>query len=186
MRSYEETLEKRDLDLQFVISAVTTDLATTAYHEYFSAWEHNGGDQWFFDECVEITKKFMLEDPMYKNYLEAWRKSESIYLSFNDYSNECLDWHYMSKARTEFESRYKKDSDEEILKQRTEQLIHILGKFKTKKERESLVSNALSIANKEALKRENNGYTDKIKEGLIAIDTDEKEIERILSALSKL
>ncbi len=120
MKTKEEINEQTQDDLQFVISAVTTELYDLAYIDYFDTWENNGGMQWFFSECVEITKKIMLtEGSAYLKWLEAWRVNTDKYCeSFMKITGEtCLDWYHMTEARKEFMSRYDKDecNKEQIL-----------------------------------------------------------------------
>jgi hypothetical protein len=43
MKSKKEIRKQKQADLQFIISAVTTELHQMAYLEYFGAWENNGG-----------------------------------------------------------------------------------------------------------------------------------------------
>ena len=109
MKDTEEIREQIQSDLLFITSAVTTELHDLAYLKYFDVWENNGGMQWFFSECVEITEEIMLtEGSAYLKWLEVWKVNTDV--SFSEITGEtCFDWYHMTEARKEFESRYEKD-----------------------------------------------------------------------------
>ena len=109
MKTTEEIREQIQSDLRFITSAVTTELHTLAYLKYFDVWENNGGMQWFFSECVEITEEIMLtEGSAYLKWLEVWKVNTDV--SFSEITGKtCFDWYHMTEARKEFESRYEKD-----------------------------------------------------------------------------
>ena len=111
MITKKEVKKQKRKDIQFIISAVTTELHDMAYYEYFNTWENSGGMQWFFDECVDITKKIMLsEGSAYLQWLEYFKTTNDTYpLSFCDLFGEPLDWYHMDKAKAEFQTRYDKD-----------------------------------------------------------------------------
>ena len=112
MKTKKEIRKQKQKDIQFIISAVTSELNHTAYFEYFNTWESNGGMQWFFDECVEITHKVMLsEGSPYLKWLDYWSKTDDVWVKdFSEVTGEtCFDWYHMNEARSIFESRYKKD-----------------------------------------------------------------------------
>ena len=112
MKTKKEIRKQKQKDIQFIISAVTSELYNTAYFEYFNTWESNGGMQWFFDECVEITHKVMLsEGSPYLKWLDYWSKTDDVWVKdFSEVTGEtCFDWYHMIEARKEFESRYEKD-----------------------------------------------------------------------------
>jgi len=111
MKTKKEIKKQKRRDLQFIISAVTSELNNTAYYDYFTTWENNGGMQWFFDECVEITKKVMFTDgSKYLEWLAYWSTTNDAHpKTFSDMFGECFDWYHMDLARKEFEARYEKD-----------------------------------------------------------------------------
>ena len=112
MKTKKEIKNKKKEDIQFIISAVTTELHDTAYYDYFETWENEGGMQWFFDECVDITHTIMLtKGSQYLKWLDYWANTENEYCeSFSAITGEtCFDWYHMNEARKEFQSRYKKD-----------------------------------------------------------------------------
>ena len=111
MKTKKEIKKQKREDLQFIISAVTSELNNTAYYDYFDTWENSGGMQWFFDECVEITKKVMFTDgSKYLEWLAYWSTTNDVHpKTFSDMFGECFDWYHMDLARKEFEARYEKD-----------------------------------------------------------------------------
>jgi hypothetical protein len=113
MKTKKQIKKQKQADIQFIISAVTSELHNTAYFQYNDTWENNGGMQWFFDECVDITHKVMLtEGSPYLKWLDYWSKTEDEYqrMGFIEVTGEtCFDWYHMVEARKEFESRYEKD-----------------------------------------------------------------------------
>ena len=112
MKTKKEIKKQKQKDIQFIISAVTTELHDTAYYDYFETWENEGGMGWFFNECVDITHKIMLtKGSPYLKWLDYWAKTKDEHpLYFREYTNtDCFDWYHMTEARKEFESRYEKD-----------------------------------------------------------------------------
>lgn len=149
MRNEKEIQEKKDKDIQFIISAVTAELHDTAYLNYFCAWEQNGGMGWFFTECVEITHKIMLtEGSAYLKWLDHWKETEgNDWVSFSELIGECFDWYHMYAAREEFESRYEKDECNKS--QVSEAIGYFINSFKTKADRDEVMGMAIKFAKKE-------------------------------------
>ena len=116
-KTKKEIRKQKQKDIQFIVSAVTLELYNIAYYEYFETWDTQGGDGWFFEECVDITHKIMLsEGSPYLNWLENWAESGGYkhceeFRSFieKEAKHSCFDWFHMDEARKEFESRYEKD-----------------------------------------------------------------------------
>jgi hypothetical protein len=114
-----EIRKQKQSDIQFIISAVTTELHDKAYYYYNETWEANGGMGWFFNECIDITHKIMLtKGSPYLKWLENWienggHKYCKDFSSFVEESKtyNCFDWYHMTEALKEFESRYEKDED---------------------------------------------------------------------------
>ena len=132
MKTEKEIEVKVQEDIQFIISAVTSELHMTAYLEYFNTWERNGGMQWFFDECVQITHEIMLsEGSKYLEWLEYWKKNDENYCKgFSEVTNEtCFDWYHMNKALEVFKSRYDKDTPTEIKERYKEHIGGVLSLF---------------------------------------------------------
>ena len=146
MRTKKEIRKKTEKDLQFIISAVTTELGDMAYLRYFNAWEQNGGMGWFFDECVEITHKIMLtEGSAYMKWLDYWATFEGDdWVTFSELIGECFDWYHMSKAKVEFMSRYEKD--ECTKEQISEHMGYLINSFEVAEDRDDLLDRAISFA----------------------------------------
>ena len=112
MKTKKEIKKQKKKDIEFIISAVTSELYDKAYYDYFETWENEGGMGWFFNECVDITHKIMLtKGSPYLKWLDYWAKTKDEHpLYFREYTNtDCFDWYHMTQARKEFESRYEKD-----------------------------------------------------------------------------
>ena len=112
MKTKKEIKKQKQKDIEFIISAVTSELYDKAYYDYFETWENEGGMGWFFNECVDITHKIMLtEGSQYLKLLDYWANTDDEHpMYFREYTNtDCFDWYHMTEAREEFESRYEKD-----------------------------------------------------------------------------
>ena len=156
-------IQKRN-DVEFIISSVTTELHDLAYLEYFDTWESNGGMQWFFDECVDITHKIMFrEGSAYLNWLNYWIHTEDVFVkSFSEFTNEtCFDWYHMDLAKKEFESRYEKD--ENIDEQISERIGELLNLFETQEHRDKVLLDAVNHAKKVRERKANREKSIKIK-----------------------
>ena len=146
IRSEEDIKQKTEEDVQFIISAVTSELEFMAFNKYFETWERNGGMGWFFNECVSITNQIMFDgDTMYKKYLEAWKTSDDV--SFFDIADDCIDWYHMNKAKELFESKYKEDED--TIPELAEHIGSIVFSFKDGNDRKRLLKEALEYVEKE-------------------------------------
>jgi len=148
MRTETEIREKKEADLQFIISAVTSELHDIAYLKYFTAWEHNGGMRWFFDECVDITKEIMLaEGSEYMKWLDYWKDtSGEDFEWFTEFSGESFDWYHMNEARHLFESRYKEDDCTK--RQVSESIGYLINSFEDEADRDEVTAMAIKFANK--------------------------------------
>ena len=114
MKTKKEIKKQKREDLQFIISAVTTELYEMARLEYFETWENEGGMGWFFDECVALSKEVMFrEGSEYMKWLDYWSKTDDEYpMGFLEYTDTtCFDWYHMEKARELFKSKYVKDEN---------------------------------------------------------------------------
>lgn len=155
MRTEKEVQEQIQRDLEFIISAVTSELHDMAYLNYFDTWENNGGMGWFFDECVEITHKIMLtEGSPYLKWLDHWKGTEGNgWDSFSEVTGEtCFDWYHMNEARKLFKSRYEED---ECSKGQISEFIGVLiDEFKTDEDRNDVMDKAIKFANKRREERE--------------------------------
>lgn len=155
MRTEKEVQEQIQKDLQFIISAVTSELHDMAYLNYFNTWENSGGMGWFFDECVEITHEIMLkEGSQYLKWLEHWKVTDgNNWDSFSEVTGEtCFDWYHMDEARKLFKSRYEED---ECSKEQTSEFIGVLiDGFKTDGDRNDVIDKAIKFANKKREERE--------------------------------
>ena len=143
MRTEKEIQEKINEDTQFIVSAVASELSDLAYLEYFTAWEHNGGMGWFFQECVDITNEIMFkEGSEYMKWLEYWKTTKgNDWMSFSEITDaDCFDWYHMNEALELFESRYEKDKC--ISKQTSERIGWMLTKIKSEDERYDVLVNA--------------------------------------------
>lgn len=189
MRTEKEIEIQKQNDRAFIISAVTTELHNMAYLEYFDAWETNGGMQWFFDECVEITDKIMFsEGSQYLKWLDHWKSTDNDkdVEGFSEFTNEtCFDWYHMNEARKEFESRYEKDKC--TRSQISEHIGSLLNSVSSDEDRNDLVRLAIKFAEKERERRKDLEEKEKkekqikaIIDQLKAIDVDGETMERIL------
>lgn len=132
MKTIHEIEVQKQKDVQFIISAVTSELYNLAYNEYFNTWENNGGMQWFFDECVNITNEIMFkEGSVYLKWLEYWIHNEDKYSKcFSEVTGEdCFDWYHMNEARKVFKSRYVKDDISDIKEQVSYSIGNILARY---------------------------------------------------------
>jgi hypothetical protein len=148
-KTKEQIEEKKRSDIEFIVSAVTSELENTAYLEYFDTWENNGGMQWFYNECVEITHEIMLTpNSLYLKWLNHWMNTEDKNCEgFSEFTGEtCFDWYHMNEARKEFESRY--DKDENIDEQISERIGGLLNLFKTQEHRDKILVDAVNHAKK--------------------------------------
>jgi hypothetical protein len=154
MREEKEIQERIQEDLQFIISAVTTELHDMAYLKYFNAWENNGGMGWFFQECVDITHEIMLsEGSQYLKWLEHWKTTEgNNWEAFSEFTSEtCFDWYHMNEARKLFKSRYEKD--ECTKEQISESIAYLINEYKTDGERNEVMDRAIKFASKKREER---------------------------------
>jgi hypothetical protein len=200
MKTKEEIQERKDQDIQFIISAVTSELENTAYLKYFDAWENNGGMGWFFTECVEITHKIMLtEGSQYLKWLDYWTNTEEEHPQFfSEFTGEtCFDWYHMNEAMKEFKSRYEED---ECTKEQVSECIgHLINGFKTEVDRDEVMNMALKYAKKGRERKENReklakekreeeerkkkAAYDKIINDLKELDVDGENMQNILEAV---
>jgi hypothetical protein len=163
-KTKEQIEEQKQEDVEFIISAVTSELHDMAYLEYFDAWENNGGMGWFFQECVDITHKIMFtEGSQYLKWLDHWIKNEEKYCEgFSEVTGEtCFDWYHMNEARKEFESRYEKD--ENIDEQISERIGRLLNLFESQEHRDKILLDAINYARKERERKAKNEWISKIK-----------------------
>jgi hypothetical protein len=186
MKTAEEIRKRKEQDIQFIISAVTSELHDIAYLNYFGAWENNGGMGWFFDECVEITHKLMLtEGSQYLKWLDYWTNTDKTHPQmFSEFTGEtCFDWYHMNEARKEFESRYEKD--ECTKEQVSESIGCIINSFKTAADRDEVMSMAIKYAKEEReskKKREEQARKKKIEEQ----ERKKKAYDKIINDLKGL
>ena len=162
-KTKEQIEEQKRNDIEFIVSAVTSELENTAYLEYFDTWENNGGMGWFYSECVEITHKIMFrEGSAYLKWLDHWINTEDKYCEgFSEFTNEtCFDWYHMNEARKEFESRYEKD--ENIDDQISERIGGLLSLFKTVEHRDKILVDAVNHAKKIRAREVKNEWLNKI------------------------
>lgn len=183
-KTKEQIEEQKRNDVEFIISAVTSELENLAYLEYFETWENNGGMAWFFDECVEITHKIMFKpDSAYLKWLDYWTKNEEKHCEgFSEVTGEtCFDWYHMNEARKEFESRYEKD--ENIDAQISERIGGLLNLFKTQEHRQKILLDAVTHASKERERKAKNEWVSKIQpiiKQLKDMDVDGEQMQYIL------
>jgi hypothetical protein len=162
-KTKEQIEEQKRNDIEFIVSAVTSELENTAYLEYFDTWENNGGMGWFYTECVEITHKIMLtEGSAYLKWLNHWINTEDKHCEgFSEFTGEtCFDWYHMNEARKEFESRYEKD--ENIDDQISERIGGLLSLFKTVEHRDKILVDAVNHAKKIRAREVKNEWLNKI------------------------
>ena len=183
-KTKEEIEEQKRSDIEFIVSAVTSELENTAYLEYFETWENNGGMGWFYTECVEITHEIMLkEGSAYLKWLNHWINTEDENCEmFSEFTGEtCFDWYHMNEARKEFESRY--DKDENIDDQISERIGGLLSLFKTVEHRDKILVDAVAYAKKKINREAKNKWLNQIKpiiEQLKEIDVDGEQMQYIL------
>tara|TARA_R110001606_G_scaffold330139_1_gene477768 strand:+ start:700 stop:1275 length:576 start_codon:yes stop_codon:yes gene_type:complete len=180
MKTEKEITEQKQSDLQFITSAVTSELHDIAYLNYFDAWENNGGMGWFFTECVEITHKVMFkEGSPYLKWLEVWKVNTDKYCeSFSEVTGEtCFDWYHMNEARKEFESRYKKD--ECTKEQISEKIGYLINSFEVKADRDEVMDMALVFANKQREKDDLNKIVQDLRKINANADTMDKISKRL-------
>ena len=183
MKTEKEIEEEKQRDRAFLISAITTELHQLAYIEYFNEWEGNGGMGWFFNMCVELTDEIMFtEGSAYLKWLDVWIANEDEHCEgFSEVTGEtCFDWYHMNEARRIFESRYEKDSANEIKEQVSEHIGRYLNDFKTHEGRIEIITMASDFAKKE---RENDKLI-KIIQDLRDINADSKTIDSIKLSLN--
>lgn len=185
MRTALEITRKRREDIQFIISAVTDELRDLAYTEYFSAWENNGGMQWFFQECVEITEEIMLsEGSAYLKWFEHWKNSEGYsWEGFSEIIGECFDWYHMTKARELFKSRYDKDEQSNINAQLGERIGFMLSNVESKSDRDEIREIAHKECDKILASRFERAKADKVKkivDFIDGLDIDGETMQEVL------
>jgi len=150
MKTEEQINEQKQKDVQFIVSAVTSELHNIAYLKYFDTWENQGGMGWFFDECVEITNKIMLtEGSQYLKWLDHWKVTEGTnnWQGFSEITGEtCFDWYHMNEAMKEFKSRY--EEDECTFEQVSECIGHLMNGFENDDDRNHLISLSVDFAAK--------------------------------------
>ena len=183
-KTKEQIEEQKRSDIEFIVSAVTSELENKAYLEYFDTWENNGGMGWFYTECVEITHEVMLkEGSAYLKWLNHWINTEDKHCKmFSEFTGEtCFDWYHMNEARKEFESRYEKD--ENIDDQISERIGGLLSLFKTVEHRDKILVDAVNHAKKIRAREVKNEWLNKINpiiEQLKEVDVDGEQMEYIL------
>jgi hypothetical protein len=198
MRTNAEIREKRESDTQFIISAVTVELHDIAYLKYFDTWENEGGMGWFFDECVEISKKVMFtEGSAYMKWLEYWvGTSGNDFKYFSEFTgNNCFDWYHMNEAVKEFKLRY--EEDECTKEQISERIGYLVNSFEVEVDRDEVMDRAIKFASKQRARREElerkkevenenenkkKAY-DKIINDLKELDVDGENMQNILEAV---
>jgi len=144
MKNVLEIEKRKKTDLQFIISAVTSELHELARLQYFEEWEANGGMGWFFEECVNIANEVMFkEGSQYLKWLDNWSNTDNV-LPQMFTGESCFGWYHMNKARELFESRYTKDVDptEEI----SEHIGCIINQFDTETQRTNVIDLAVKFA----------------------------------------
>ena len=165
MRSKKEIKEKKQEDLLFITSAITTELHNLAYIEYFETWENNGGMGWFFQECVEIANKVMFsEGSQYLKWLDHWKETKgNNWKSFSELTGEtCFDWYHMDEALKEFQSRYEKD--ECIKEQVSERIGHLINEFDSEEDRNEVLNSATKFAKENRDRKKLNKIINDLKE----------------------
>ncbi len=183
-KTKEQIEEQKRSDIEFIVSAVTSELENTAYLEYFGTWENNGGMGWFYTECVEITHEIMFrEGSAYLKWLDHWINTEDKHCEgFSEFTNEtCFDWYHMNEARKEFESRY--DKDENIDNQISERIGGLLSLFKTVEHRDKILVDAVAYAKEQINRKAKNKWLNQINpiiNQLKEIDVDGEQMQYIL------
>jgi len=186
MRTEKEIQERKDEDIQFIISAVTSELHDIAYLNYFCAWENNGGMCWFFTECVEITHKVMLtEGSAYLKWLDYWKGTEgNNWEGFSEFTGEdCFDWYHMNESRIEFESRYEKDECNKS--QVSESIGYIINSFKTEADRDEIMDMAIKFAKKNREDKERRAKL-QLEREKIELENKKKSYDKIIFDLKRL
>ena len=186
MRTEKEIQEKKEEDIQFIISAVTSELHNIAYLKYFCAWEANGGMGWFFTECVEITHKIMLtEGSQYLKWLDYWKETEgNNWESFSEFTGEtCFDWYHMNEARKEFESRYEKD--ECTKEQISESIGCLINSFEAEEDRNEVTAMAIKFAKKNREDKEKRKKL-QLEREKIELENKKKAFDKIINDLKEL
>ena len=188
MKTNTEIEKQKNSDVQFIISAVTSELHELARLQYFEEWEQNGGMGWFFNECVSITHEIMFtEGSKYLEWLSLWintpdgEECEGFSELFVSYS-ACFDWYHMDEARALFESRYSKDEDptEEI----SEHIGDLINLFDTDTQRNAIVDLSVKYAKdirKKSAKHLAKEKLQNIIKELKAIEVDGESMEYIIS-----
>lgn len=152
MRTKKEIKKQKQSDLQFIISAVTNELHNVAYLRYFDTWENNGGMGWFFNECVDITKKIMLtKGSRYLKWLDYWKETKEgdyimSFYEFNEDISNCFDWYHMNEAMKEFKLRYREDECPK--EQISEHIGHLINSFELSKDRADVWGRSIEFAEK--------------------------------------
>lgn len=190
MKTEKEINDQKQKDLQFIVSAVTSELHEMAYLKYFDTWENQGGMGWFFDECVEITNKIMLtEGSQYLKWLDHWKETEGTnnWESFSEITGEtCFDWYHMNEAAKEFKSRY--EVDECTFDQVSERIGYFLNEFKNEDDRSHLISLSVDFAFK---KREQKREFDEAKakaaeEAAAKLIVNDPRVQQVIDTLKEL
>ena len=136
MRTQEQINKRKQEDLNFIISAITNELSSYVYLNYFDTWESRGGMQWFFSECVELAEEVMFtEGSEYLKWLDyyATTTEDRFVNGFMEVTEtEPFDWYHMNKATELFESRYDKDDIEFNLDHIGEHIGHIIQNLESK------------------------------------------------------
>ena len=183
-KTKEEIEEQKRSDIEFIVSAVTSELHNIAYLEYFYTWENNGGMGWFYNECVEITHEIMFrEGSAYLKWLNHWIENEEKHCEgFSEFTGEtCFDWYHMNEARKEFESRYEKDDN--IDEQISERIGGLLNLFETEEHRDKILLDAVTYAKKIREREAKNEWLHKINSiinQLKDMNVDSEQMQYIL------
>lgn len=187
MRTALEIKKQQQEDIEFIVSAVTTELHDLAYIEYFSVWENNGGMQWFFTECVDITREIMLSDgSAYLKWFEHWKNSEgNSWECFSTIIGECFDWYHMTEARELFERRYEKEKDEQsdINTQLGERIGFMLSNIETLEDRNEIRVISEKECKKALARREELAKAEKVKkivDFIDGLDVDGETMQEVL------
>tara|TARA_B100000963_G_C22635893_1_gene677557 strand:+ start:3267 stop:3887 length:621 start_codon:yes stop_codon:yes gene_type:complete len=185
MKTKERIEEQKRNDVEFIISAVTCELDSMVYLEYFATYENNGGMAWFFDECVDITHKIMFtEGSAYLKWLDHWIDTDDVKRckSFSEVTNEtCFDWYHMNEAKKEFQSRYNKD--ENIDEQVSERIGGLLNLFETEEHRDKIILDAVAYSKIQRNRKKMKEWTNRVKpiiDKLKEINVDGEEMQYIL------
>ena len=183
MRNEKEIEAKKQEDIKFILSAVTSELHDIAYLQYFGTWENNGGMQWFFDECIQITEQLMMtEGSKYLEWLEHWKvTTDKTCEGFTEITGEtCFDWYHMNEATKEFKSRY--DKDEDIKEQYSESIGSMLCQFDST-EVDGVIADAIKYVEKRKTREKVAKFNAKVKEviqELKNMEVDGETMEHII------